>query len=263
MNFKRIHDNLCQLILPYKDIFTTVYTIKTEKGVVLFDCATFEQDVTEGILPMLKEAGIEKDEVKYVFISHNHRDHAGALSFLLQKLPHLTVISRSAKLVETYPEANFLSPEDGDLILDVLRVVTIPGHTLDSAALLDTRDKTIITGDCFQQFGIFGSEDWAANIPHPALHLAAIDKVAKMEIHALWCAHDYHPIGITAQSKEEFSRILESSREPLLTIKQMILDHPEEDDAAIRERYNGSDRIPTIKKIVVNAIREATENKTI
>ncbi len=263
MKFKRINENLCQLILPYKDIFTTVYTIKTEKGVLLFDCATFEHDVTEGILPMLKEAGIKREEVRYVFISHNHRDHAGALSFLLRELPHITVISRSAKLKEAYPETKFVTPEDGDMILDVLRVVTIPGHTLDSAALLDTRNKTFITGDCFQQFGIFGSEDWAANIPHPALHLAAIEKVAKLNIETLWCAHDYHPVGITAQSKEEFARILDSSKEPLLIIKQMILDHPEEDDAAIRQRYNTSDRIPTIKKSVVKAIREATENNTI
>ena len=145
MNFSRIHKNLCQLILPYKDIFTTVYTIKTEKGALLFDCATFEEDVTKGILPMLKEAGIEKEEIKYLFISHNHRDHAGAISYLLRELPHVTVISRSAKLKESHPETKFLAPEDGEMILDVLRVVTIPGHTLDSAALLDTRDNTIIT----------------------------------------------------------------------------------------------------------------------
>lgn len=48
---EKINEYIHRLTIPYKDIYTTVLFIKTEEGVVLFDTATFEEDVKEQILP--------------------------------------------------------------------------------------------------------------------------------------------------------------------------------------------------------------------
>jgi glyoxylase-like metal-dependent hydrolase (beta-lactamase superfamily II) len=263
MKFTKINSNLFQIILPYKDIFTTIYLIKTEKGALIFDVATFRQDITEGLLPAMAQAGISKEDVKYAFISHNHRDHAGALPFFFEVFPEVTVLNRSPALKEKYEGYKVYSPEEGEVFLDVLRVVTIPGHTKDSAALLDTRTNTLITGDCLQQYGIFGSEDWGSNIPHPALQLKAVKKVREMKVDAIYSAHDYHPCGQIALGNEAVEKVLSSCEEPLYTVKQMILDHPEMDDVALRALYNASGNIPTLKTSVIAAMRSAIREKTV
>ena len=99
----KITQHIERITVPYKDIYTTVLIIKTEEGVVLFDTATYEEDVTEAILPALERLKIEKDEVKYIFISHNHGDHAGGLKWLAPILPDAVIVSNSPKLAEQYP----------------------------------------------------------------------------------------------------------------------------------------------------------------
>jgi hypothetical protein len=37
----QISEHIHRLTLPYKDIFTTVYTVRTPEGVLLFDAASF------------------------------------------------------------------------------------------------------------------------------------------------------------------------------------------------------------------------------
>lgn len=157
-------DYIKRLVLPYKDIFTTVYLIKTPKGAILFDAASYDEDIDNAIIPFLAENDVTTKTLKYVFISHNHRDHAGGLKRFMQIYPDTCIVSRSDALAENYKAYQVYSPKDGDLLLDTLQVVTIPGHTHDSAALLDTRTKTLITGDSLQLYGIVGSEDWACNI---------------------------------------------------------------------------------------------------
>ena len=39
-NLTSLTDKIHRLTIPYKDIFTTVYTVKTDTGVLLFDAAS-------------------------------------------------------------------------------------------------------------------------------------------------------------------------------------------------------------------------------
>ena len=64
-----MNENIHRITLPYKDIFTTVYTVKTEKGVLLFDAASFDTDLDEYIQPMLDALQITAEDLKYIFIS--------------------------------------------------------------------------------------------------------------------------------------------------------------------------------------------------
>ena len=114
MEIIKINENIHKITIPYKDIFTTVLTVKTPDGVLVFDAASYDEDVDNYILPMLDELKIIKEDVKYIFISHNHKDHAGALKRLLEVLPLATVLSRSEALKETYADYSVNMPDDGD-----------------------------------------------------------------------------------------------------------------------------------------------------
>ena len=257
MEYTKINENIYRMKLPYKDIFTTVYVIKTEEGALLFDAATFETDVTEHISPMLTELGIGSDELKYVFISHNHRDHAGGVPFLAALYPNATVLTRSATLAEAYPSLNIKMMRGGDTLLGVLTVHEIPGHSLDSSAIYDSRTKTLITGDSLQLYGIFGSEDWGSNIALAAEHLSAIKPLYNIDIEEIHTAHDFHPYGICYIGKDAVKAALDACRQPLLDMRELIIGHPEKSDAEIREIYNAKAKNPPVREGVFRLMRAA------
>ena len=179
---EKINDNIYAVCAQYKDIFTTVYFIKTEQGALVFDTASYDCDVDDVILPALHELGIGKDELKYIFISHKHADHAGGLERLLRYYPEACVVSRSSSLKECFEGYTFLSPNENEKLLGVLSVVSVIGHTTDSAAIYDERTKTLISGDCLQLYGIFGSGLWGANISFPSEYAAAIEKIRRVTV---------------------------------------------------------------------------------
>lgn len=254
----KINEYIHRTTLPYKDIFTTIYTIRTEEGVLLFDAASFDTDAQTYILPFLKEVGVAPEELKYIFISHNHGDHAGGLKCLAPFFPNAKILSRSPELMSAYaPNHPFAAPEAGETFLGCLEVVTIPGHTMDSMALLDRRTNLMVTGDCLQVYGIVGSQDWASNIRFPVEHLAALEKVRALEPDQIVTAHDYYPCGYRAEGKAAARRMIDLCEEPLRRLQKLITDNPELDDAAIRELYNNDPAAPTIRLGVVAAMRAA------
>jgi glyoxylase-like metal-dependent hydrolase (beta-lactamase superfamily II) len=251
---QRINENVYFVRIPYKDIFTTVYFIRTEVGVLLFDAASFDSDVDDYILPAIDELGIAADELKYVFISHPHIDHAGGLKRLLYYLPTITVVSAAQKHLEEYSDYNVISPGDGDLLLDVLKVVEIPGHTIRAGGILDTRDRTLISGDSLQLYGIFGSGRWGANIRFPAEHFSAIEKLKGMEIDNICAAHDYHPLGQFCVGRDKVRAALDACIEPLIRVRGLIEANPDKDDELIAAVYNDG-TVPTLGAHVVTAVR--------
>ena len=253
-HFEKITENIFRLTTAYKDIFTTVYLLIAENGAILFDAASFDVDIDEVIAPALAALGVTP---QYVFISHNHRDHAGGLARFVAHYPQVTIVSRSPALQEKYAAQPFLFPEEGTVLLDTYRVIPIVGHTQDSAALLDTRTNTLITGDCLQLWGICGSEDWASNINFPTEHWQALNNLETMPIAAIYTAHDYYPLNYFAVGEEAVVRYITACREPLLRVKELILSNPEADDAAVRALYNTTEGIPTIREAVVRAVRKS------
>ena len=252
-----VNENIFRICTEYKGIFTTIYIIKTDEGVMIFDTASYECDIEEVLVPFLREKGIAASDVKGIFISHKHRDHAGGLPYLVKHYPDAVIYSASPVVAEEYAQYQVVYPEEGRTILSVLVPVAIPGHTADSCALLDTRTKTLITGDCFQVYGIFGQGDWACNITFIPEHLSAIEKVRGMDIEEIYTAHDYHPIGYCFIGKDCISKALDGCVEPLLNIKKMILTNPEMSDEEIRELYNKNGSLPTVSLGVVRAVRNA------
>ncbi len=258
-NLTKIHDNLFRLTLPYKDIFTTVYFLRGPEFDIMFDAASFPEDLDESILPAIKEIGITKESLKYIFISHGHRDHAGCLLPVLNAFPKATVITRSQALREKLDGFSVLMPEDGEVIEGIFKVVAIPGHSTDSAALLDTRTGDIITGDSLQCFGIFGSGTWASNITLPVQHLDALKRFPIDETTHLYAAHDYHPCGWCAEGKDGIQKYIDASIEPLMMIRDLIIKNPTLSNEEITAIFNEPKTLPTLAHRVVKAMRAAME----
>ena len=254
MNIQR--DISC-VTTPYKGIYTSVFLIRTPQGALLFDAASYESDIRDIVLPWIAEQGITPDELKYVFISHKHNDHADGLPALLQAFPDICIVSQSVGLQEKYVEGNFLMPQDGEMLLGCLRVVSIPGHTVDSAALLDTRTNTMICGDCLQLHGIFGMGKWGANIPYPAEHREAIVRLREMAIDMIVTAHDYHPFGRIYRGREAIDAALDACLAPLDRIEGLLAAHPAMSDEEICALYNDAPMTPTLGAHVVKAVRRA------
>ena len=120
-----------------------------------------------------------------------------------------------------------------------------------------------MTGDCLQLYGIFGSEDWAANVNFPAAHVQALQALREIEIDEILSAHDYHPYNYRAVGKEAVENYIRACEEPLALMCRLIRENPEADDEAVRLLYNALGRIPTVRARVIGAVRAALEADTL
>lgn len=241
-----------RVTIPYKDIYTSVFILDTKDGTILFDTAFCDYDVDTFILPELARRNL-----RYIFISHNHRDHAWGLDRLMEIYPDATIVTQNSDLAEKFSKFSVLRPKDGDLLLDIFRVVNIPGHTADSQGLFDESTGTLFTGDALQLYGIWGGSPWGACIRCIPEHLEALKKLRELPVIDLLMAHDYHPYGNEVYGTEEIHKCLDLCAEALLKVKEVVAAHPELDDQAVADLYNKDSGLPAIPSFLVEAIRAA------
>jgi len=252
-----IFPDIHRLTIPFEDIYTTVFIIRTPQGDVLLDTATYAGDIDNYLLPSLIKLGISEDTLKYIVISHSHRDHAGGLERLMEFFPNACIVSGSAALRERFTRFSTVSPEKCPLLLSVLELILIPGHAPDCLGLLDLRSRTLLTGDSLQLYGIYGSGQWGANISKPSEHLHAIEKLRTLDVSAIVASHDYHPCGHIARSADEISTYLDQCVEALYQIRDSILASPMTDDQTLSDQYNRTSGLPTVGSHVFKAVRAA------
>ena len=244
-----VTDHISYFNVPYKDIFVGIYVIRTEAGTVLFDTAGCNDDIDNYILPALKQLNTMPS---HIFISHNHTDHAGGLARAMECFPKAALFSRSPALKEKYPSLH--CPSNDDLICDVLQVITIPGHTADAMALLDLRTNTLISGDCLQAYGIFGSGNWYSNITLPMEHLEAIRKLRNLPLNILATTHDYHPLGMVIYGQEAIACYLDSCIAALRRLHDQIYAHPQLNNDQLADLFNNGS-FPKVSPTVLKALR--------
>lgn len=252
LKIETLNQHISYFHVPYKDIFVGIYILRSADSVILFDAAGEDADIDNYIVPALKQLGISASQLTHIFISHNHRDHAGGLRRASELFPKAVIVTGSEALKEQYP--NTLTPTDGQMLTKDLQIITIPGHSPDSAALLDLRTSTLVSGDCLQSYGIYGSGAWYANIGLPDLHYKAIDKLRKLKIETIATAHNYHPCGMLSFGKQAVAERLDSCIEALERVRNLIKTIPDLNDEQITKLSNDG-TLPRIASRIVTALR--------
>ncbi|MBQ8552058.1 MAG: MBL fold metallo-hydrolase [Clostridia bacterium] len=252
----KLTPHIHRLTIPFLDIYTTVFVINTEAGAVLFDTATYPEDIDQYIVPALAELGISASELKYAVISHNHRDHAGGLARFAKLFPDTVICAGSEECGERVPGRCVKVLGEGDTLACVLTAVSMPGHTPDCVGILDTRTKTLLSGDALQLYGIYGSGAWGANIRWISEHLELGKRLHECDLATVVASHDYHPCGWRADGKAEIDRYIDECANALYAIRDFISPYLQLDDDALAEMYNSSSKLPTVGKHVIKNLRE-------
>jgi len=146
--------------------FVNAFLVEEDDGLTLIDTT-----IPRAAAAILKAAGGRP--IRRIALTHAHADHVGSLDELSEKLPGVEVLisSRDARFlagdksldpgeergklrggypqVKTRPTRTF---EPGERI-GSLEVLASPGHTPGHVSFLDTRDRTVYTGDAYSTLG--------------------------------------------------------------------------------------------------------------
>ena len=236
----KLTTDIYRLQIPFSNIYTCMFLIRTAEGTVVYDTGTYGSDISNYLVPALQELGMEKPAA--VVLSHNHGDHAGGLAAFHELYPAATIYAGSEACKERV-DGPVQVLRDGEVFCN-LRAVHVPGHTLDCIGIYDSRTKTLLSADCLQAYGIYGKGKWGTSIAYPQAHLEALDRLEKMDIQALYTAHHYEPRGNSAEGKENVQNYILQCRNALKDIREFVAAHPELPTEELNEHYAAKTGLP-------------------
>ena len=250
LRFEKLLDNIYLLKVPFGKTYTSVFLLTGPEGTVLFDSATTREDAEEIILPAVAETGLTPG---YLMISHDHSDHSGGLPWLTSAYPEAEVCMISA-VGAKYPK--YRQVRDGDVLAGYFAVVSLPGHTKDSAALLDLRSGTMLSGDCLQLKGLWS---YGTGVMEPADYRRSIRRVREMGIKNLITSHDYDPLGSIAFGEKAVERYLDECVMNFDELEAFVLRHRgEEPERIARAHDDAHPGEPKTQPCTVEAILRTT-----
>lgn len=181
--------------VPFQELYTTVYVFISEGKAAIIDSATYPSDIDNYVLPALGALGIKNEEVKYLLLTHSHSDHIGGFARLRELFP--SAIPAAPFGLMDCGKSVVVSDKD---VIGGLCVVSLPGHTENSVGYLDTESKALMSGDCIQLAGV---GKYTKGVTLYDEYIASMDKLLSMDIDMIAAAHDYVPLGSTANGKKE------------------------------------------------------------
>jgi glyoxylase-like metal-dependent hydrolase (beta-lactamase superfamily II) len=155
-------------VLPIRNA-VTVTLLENDDGWTLVD--TGMQGSEESVQDGLRALGSGPEDLKRIFLTHQHDDHSGGLKALLKWAPHVEVgaseheaavvsgrrgYDASSNRVMRYMSRNAEPPgvpvpkvlQEGDLVSG-FRIIATPGHTKGHVSLLRDADGLLLTADAF------------------------------------------------------------------------------------------------------------------
>ena len=174
MKFEREIAGIYRLKVPFENLYTSVFLIRTEQGNALVDCATYDSDIDEYIVPALNERGLSLADIKYLLLTHNHGDHAGGKSRIVELAPTIEIVQTVRPI-----------------LLNGLTVCEMKGHTLDCIGVFDENSKTLIAGDGLQGAGV---GKYRCSLASKGEYAKTIERIEKNEqIENILFSHAYEP----------------------------------------------------------------------
>jgi metallo-beta-lactamase class B len=126
------------------EIEYSAWAVATSDGIILID-AIFDYSVEDEVIGGLKKLGLDPTTIKYVIVSHGHRDHVGGARYLQENLGARVVMSADDwDLVERTtgawpkPKRDMVATDGQRLTLGdtTVTLYLTPGHTLGTISTL-------------------------------------------------------------------------------------------------------------------------------
>jgi glyoxylase-like metal-dependent hydrolase (beta-lactamase superfamily II) len=136
---------------------SNVYVLKSLEGFCIFDASGHPN-----LLSFLISAGIEKDRILGVFLTHGHYDHVTGLVSLLGANIKAFINQKDRSLLESYLGPREVSDiSEGISLLEKigLKALPTPGHTPGSTCYYSEGEHLLISGDTVFADGYFGRTD--------------------------------------------------------------------------------------------------------
>lgn len=174
MSFEKQIGEIYRLKVPFEELYTSVFLLKTENGNALIDCATYDSDVDEYIIPAFDKLSLCLMDIKYLIVTHNHNDHAGGKTRILELAQNIEIIQA-----------------EQPISLNGIIMYEMKGHTLDCIGVLDERSGTLISGDGLQGYGV---GKYRCSLESKEEYIKTIHKIRKdQRIKNLLFSHAYEP----------------------------------------------------------------------
>ena len=195
-----VTDGIYRLLVPFEELFTTVYIEKRDTGVGIIDSATYPTDAERYILPALYELSVDPSEVEYIALTHRHGDHAGGALRLSELLPAARLYAHPLERI------SYASPLcDGETVGGLV-ALHLPGHTAGTIAFLDPKSGTLLSGDSLQLRGV-GKYRNGVTLAEEYRH--SIERLRTLGIKRIVAAHEYDPLGSIAEGEAAVSQYLD------------------------------------------------------
>ena len=166
-------ESITRIRVPFEDLYTSVFIVKVDGGILLVDCATTSFDVDEYIAPSIEKLGYTPDDVRDIVITHHHSDHDGGLTRIRELMPNIEVINEVRAIsddIVTYP---------------------LPGHTRHCIGLFDGRCEALISGDGLQGAGV---GKYRCSLEDKTMYLDTLRRIeSDGKIKKILFSHAYEP----------------------------------------------------------------------
>jgi metallo-beta-lactamase class B len=128
----------------------SAWAVTTSDGIILID-AIFDYSVEDEVVNGLKTLGLDPTQIKFVIVSHGHRDHVGGARFLQDRGARIVMSAADWDLLDRTTAAwpkpkRDIVASDGERLTLGDTTVTMhltPGHTLGTiSSLIPVKDGT-------------------------------------------------------------------------------------------------------------------------
>ncbi len=225
LQFQFISPNVYLLKVPFEDIYTSVFAIKTVNGDVIIDTATTDADINDIIIPAIEKAELSP---YMLIVSHFHHDHAGGVKAFLKKYPSCKLRSFDAPYIKSFTDTMPTIIQNGEEIFPKYKAYNLKAHSPDSMILYNKESGVLLAFDCLQQFGVGG---YGTGLYDAKAYLESIDFIEGLSPSLIISSHSFVPMGNIAK-EGSIKEYLNASRYAIDLIKKYSAPHKSNEDSA-------------------------------